>query len=372
MIINQATEYMKKILFYLIIACIIAVMPKTVNAAEAYAALSNDNTTLTFYYDNQKTSRNGMSIGPFESKSDRGWDECRKDILTVVFDDSFAQYTDLQSTVLWFGNLTNLTSIKGIENLKTNNVTDMSGMFSGCESLASIDVSNFDTRNVKNMSLMFCECRSLSFINLRNFDTQNVTDMTCMFCECHTIETIDISSFNTEKVTSMYAMFEVCKSLKNVNVSGLNTSNVTNIRKMFSRCLALTTLDLSGFNTSSVTDMRNMFSNDSVLTTVYVSDKWSTAKVDKGDGAFANCFSIVGGSGTKWDETHTDHTYAHIDGGPSNPGYLTYTEEDETSITEIKHDSTYLKTEYYNLTGNKLSGDPKKGIYIKNGKKYLK
>ena len=35
------------------------------------------------------------------------------------------------------------------------------------------------------------------------------------------------------------------------------------------------------------------------------------------------CTKLVGGAGTKYDENHIDHTYAHIDGGTSNPGYLT-------------------------------------------------
>lgn len=38
---------------------------------------------------------------------------------------------------------------------------------------------------------------------------------------------------------------------------------------------------------------------------------------------FRNCFSIVGGKGTTYDKNHTDGEYARIDGGPSNPCYLT-------------------------------------------------
>ena len=41
------------------------------------------------------------------------------------------------------------------------------------------------------------------------------------------------------------------------------------------------------------------------------------------DCMFQNCYSLVGGAGTTYDANHIDVTYAHIDGGPSNPGYLT-------------------------------------------------
>ena len=32
---------------------------------EPYAVLSEDNTVLTFYYDDQKTALNGMDVGPY-------------------------------------------------------------------------------------------------------------------------------------------------------------------------------------------------------------------------------------------------------------------------------------------------------------------
>ena len=38
---------------------------------------------------------------------------------------------------------------------------------------------------------------------------------------------------------------------------------------------------------------------------------------------FRDCANLVGGAGTTYDANHVDYTYAHIDGGTSNPGYLT-------------------------------------------------
>ena len=46
-------------------------------------------------------------------------------------------------------------------------------------------------------------------------------------------------------------------------------------------------------------------------------------KVEESKNMFRNCPNLVGGQGTKFDEKHTDVEYAHIDGGESNPGYLT-------------------------------------------------
>ena len=39
--------------------------------------------------------------------------------------------------------------------------------------------------------------------------------------------------------------------------------------------------------------------------------------------SFEGTTSIVGSQGTTYDSNYTDKTYAHIDGGTSNPGYLT-------------------------------------------------
>lgn len=47
---------------------------------EPYAALSNGNKVLAFYYDTQKEERGGMSIGPFGASSVRGWNNNCKNL----------------------------------------------------------------------------------------------------------------------------------------------------------------------------------------------------------------------------------------------------------------------------------------------------
>ena len=39
-------------------------------------------------------------------------------------------------------------------------------MFKGCNSLTNLDLSNFNTQNVSDMSGMFSECNSLIKLNL--------------------------------------------------------------------------------------------------------------------------------------------------------------------------------------------------------------
>ena len=54
-------------------------------------------------------------------------------------------------------------------------------MFYGCSSLTSLNLSNFNTNNVNDMSEMFSSCSSMNFLNLSNFNTSNVTNMRRMF-----------------------------------------------------------------------------------------------------------------------------------------------------------------------------------------------
>ena len=139
----------------------------------------------------------------------------------------------------------------------------------------------------------------------------------------------DLESFtnmcylNTSEVTDMTVMFANCSLLPCLDVSHFDTSKVTNMNGMFSACWELTNLDLSSFNTSNVTIMEAMFVGNSKLRTIYVGNGWSTAAVTNSTDMFLGCNSLVGGQGTAFDANHMDAAYAHIDSGPSNPGYFT-------------------------------------------------
>ena len=254
--------------------------PEPSEGPEPYAVLSDNNTVLTFYYDDQKSARGGMDVGPFDSRVIQWdgndayttvWGGDSRNIIRAVFDASFANCTTITNSSYWFESCSHMTEIIGLNYFNTSNVTDMSNMFEGC----------------------------------------------------HDLTTLDLSSFNTTNVTTMFAMFRNCFVLKSLNLSSFNTSNVTDMSDMFDLCTSLTSLDVSSFNTSKVTFMGNMFGRCSSLTTIYVGSGWSTANVSSSDYMFGGCERLVGGRGTTYDSDHVDAAYAHIDGGTNNPGYLT-------------------------------------------------
>ena len=132
-----------------------------------------------------------------------------------------------------------------------------------------------------------------------------------------------LSNLNTENVTNMVQMFFGCASLTSLDLSNFNTANVTSMMNMFHGCASLTSLDLSSFNTSNVTSMYYMFGYCTNLTTIYAGSGWNTDAVTSSGNMFYNCTKLVGGKGTTYSSSHIDKAYAHIDGGPSNPGYFT-------------------------------------------------
>ena len=158
-----------------------------------------------------------------------------------------------------------------LSSFDTSAVTDMRYMFDGCSSLTSLDLSSFDTSAVTNMRYMFFGCSSLTTLDLSGFDTSKVTDMGNMFSFCSLFSSLDLSGFDTSKTTSMLGMFYDCSSLASLDLTGFDTSAVTNMSVMFSGCSSLTTLDLTGFDTSAVTDMGSMFSGCSSLTSLDLS-----------------------------------------------------------------------------------------------------
>ena len=217
---------------------------------EAYVSQSEDETTLTFYYDALRATRTGTTWGIEETKKEGdipvpAWagtsQEVDKTTTRVVFDASFRDFRPT-TTAKWFYNCNALKQIEGLEYLNTSEVKDMGYMFSACKALTSLDLKNFNTKNVTKMNYMFSDCWALTSLDLKNFNTQNVTDMSGMFEGCGRLKSLDLKNFNTQNVTKMNSMFAYCRALKSLDLKNFKTQNVTDMISMFGYCKALTSL----------------------------------------------------------------------------------------------------------------------------------
>ena len=354
--------------------------------AESYAVFDEATNTLTFKHDTKKP------YGAFalnEGDNAPGWyDGSNANIIKkVIFDASFANARPT-SCYEWFYRCGSLTDIEGIEYLNTENVTNMSLMFSNCWELTTLDVSKFDTKNVTDMSHMFHRCfvlttldvskfdtknvtdmsgmfwgcAALTTLDLSHFDTQNVTDMNGMFCNCSALTTLDVSNFDTKNVTNMSEMFMGCSALTTLDVSSFDTKNVTDMSNMFWGCAALTTLDVSNFDTQNVTNMSWMFSYDTALTTIYASDKFVTTACKEDRNMFTSCDNLVGA--VSYDENNVGKEMANY-----STGYFTDKAATGIDAPTVSDDTA---AEYYDLQGRRLNA-PQKGVNIvKRGKKTTK
>ena len=408
------TIIMRNYLLSLLVALLAVSGSLPVSAQEAYAVLTSDQ-TLTFYYDNQRATRqNYERIYDMPKPGDRPtWTVYSINFMHVVFDDSFSEYRPI-STRSWFECCINLKDVKGIRNLNTEyvtdmgvmftdckaltsldvskfntqnvtdmswmfadckaltsldvskfntqNVTDMSYTFAGCEALTSLDVSNFNTQNVTDMSYMFAGCKALTSFDVSNFNTQNVTDMSYMFESCSALTSLDVSNFNTQNVTNMFYMFYNCKALSSLDLSNFNTQNVTSMFAMFSHCEALTSLDLSNFNTQNVTSMFAMFYDCTSLTTIFCNSDWKNRYYNVDDRSiFYDCTQLKG--------TYTAYNPHKTGTEMANPttGYFT---SKTTGIDHVKTADRAGDGKAYDLSDRRVN-ESYKGIVIKNGKKYI-
>ena len=238
----------------------------------------------------------------------------RSKLTSIEFGSGFntSNVTDMHEM---FRGCNKLTSLN-VSSFNTSNVQRMDAMFYGCSGLTSLDVSSFNTSNVVSMSRavdsvfyqnapdghsipeynkyillgMFDGCSSLTSLDLSSFNTSKVTDMRGLFAGCKNLTSLNVSSFNTSNVQHMDAMFKGCSSLTSLDLSNFNTSNVVSMGYyvrvfsnsgswgqiqhsghdwdggMFMNCSGLTSLNLSSFNTSKVTNMCKMFCNCKQLT----------------------------------------------------------------------------------------------------------
>ena len=168
-----------------------------------YAEFDNATGTLSFRYKGVKPEgAYDLNVGG----SDPEWKTLGTNVNKVVFDASFANARPT-SCYYWFCGCSKLTDIEGIENLNTENVTNMNSMFDRCSALTSLDLTNFNTAKVSDMSYMFVGCSALTTIFVSDkFVTDQVTDGRDMFHMC--INLIGAIEYDGSKSDHTYANYD--------------------------------------------------------------------------------------------------------------------------------------------------------------------
>ena len=209
---NGGAKFCRFALFPLMLLMLLLLPANMVARTDyAYVVFEESTGTLTFRYDTSKPE-GAYDLNVGNNKPD--WYSRNDKIKKVVFDASFANARPT-SCFSWFRECLNLTHIEGMENLNTEMVTTMEGMFCMCKALSSLDVTNFNTANVTNMSSMFQSSNAGYSLDLTSFNTANVTDMSSMFEHCRLLKSIFVSDkFVTNQITNGDNMFNDCTNLR--------------------------------------------------------------------------------------------------------------------------------------------------------------
>lgn len=182
-------------------------MPKMAWAQVKYTVFDSSSGTLTFKYGVKPTGGEGITVYdiPDFSRSPE-WNSQASSITTVVFDESFKDVRP-KNCYCWFQSCSSLTTINGIENLNTEDVTDMDYMFYNCSSLTTLDLSGFNTAKVKYMHKMFFGCSELTTIYASsNFTTSAVTSSDDMFSGCTSL--VGAKPFDSNTLDKTYANYQ--------------------------------------------------------------------------------------------------------------------------------------------------------------------
>ena len=139
-------------------------------------------------------------------------------------------------------------------NMRTNNGTNMAGLFS-YYTASELDLRSLDVSKVTNMYNMFQNCSSS--VNIDGWDTSKVTNMEYMFQ--YFSGSIDISKLDTSSITNVNYMFNAANT-DNIILTGLSFPSATKLEYMFNSAEG-TTLDLSSWDISNITSMYYMFNN---------------------------------------------------------------------------------------------------------------
>ena len=160
-------------------------------------------------------------------------------ITAIYFDDCTSSYTlDLSGSILmnYFINsaIKNGAKIILLRNCDMSNIKYFSSNSTiNTNNLEEIDFSNAIIDEVNTFS-MFNKCSKLKkVIGLEDLSPKNLNSTNGMFNGCSSIETIDLSNWDFSKASDMSYMFYYCTSLKELKMLGpINSS--ANTSQMFS------------------------------------------------------------------------------------------------------------------------------------------
>ena len=171
--------------------------------------------------------------------------------------------------------------------------------FNGCIKLTSIDIPNSpNSIKVENMNYMFYNCKLLSssIINpiLKKFTTNDLTTANGVFSGCESITSLDLSSWNIgDTLTSVAYLFKNCKNLVKANLPAWNsTADAKRIENLFEGCKKLKSIDLSKWDIIIKYPAFDIFNDCSSIKVIDIGSFDTTTESAQTSRIFKGCTSL--------------------------------------------------------------------------------
>ena len=184
------------------------------NDKEVYTEFVEETGTLTYYYDNRRSQREGVTelYDPVNDPYAARFIGYNEKVLKAVIDKSMKDAPLTATWHMFYGwgeagtrTLSNMTEIKGLTYLNTANVINMNEMFAGCNSLQTVDVSSFDVSKVRGMEFMFSCCYKLTTIYCNKDWSTGTASSISMFSLCNSLVGGEGTTFDNAFKDKTYA-----------------------------------------------------------------------------------------------------------------------------------------------------------------------
>ena len=261
------------------------------------------------------------------------WASVASSVERVEFVDEIAP----QTLMGFFSNMSSLTTDGvSLKNLDTTKAANASGMFYGCSSLTSLDLSGLDFSSYQIVNSMLNGCSSLVSVTLPR-DLHSAKNLGHMFYGCAKLQNVDLSplagaspqyadcvfmgctalmgvsgfdGIDFSKCETLASMFESCTSLRELDTSKLDASSAANVSRMFFHNGLLTSLDLSRFSLASAVDAQCLFDGCTSLKEIEGLADWNLGNAKNVLQMFYGCQSLEDIDMSKWHLAPTDSIQA--------------------------------------------------------------
>ena len=315
-----------------------------------------------------------------------------------------------------FSGCENLSSLD-LSNWDTQNVATMGYMFSGCTSLTMLDLRSFNTEKVELMVETFKNCANLTTIWVsKNWTNAAVTYGSDTFSGCTKLVGDNGTAYNETCVSADYALVdgnggpgyltaatrtltaggpdgdgkywstffnsavgykisggeafagEYNTTTQTVTLTSLGTNIPANTPVII--CADAASVTMTVDNTlAAYTGTNNLHGTDTQTATP--ANSYCLAIGGSSNGELNGKAGFFGYTGTN---IPARRAYLTISGGAALArGFIGFGGDDENTtgiaLPEASHDGE--DGEVFDLNGRRISGQPQKGIYLKNGKKFV-